>query len=210
MRAPSFKPLRELAQEIDQGIVETLDALQSPTIQEKLLPYLEGLDLVGKKEQANDIRRLLEIPAKESTEVFERMDQALTPPVVEGINQAFRGKVVVVQRDLDELYQSLVHRKYTLAQAREILQNWLKDQEISDDTFIHFLGAGDKTYPGHDEEELTTYLREEGSHLMPLFREVGRGPLVQAMLASFWAEQYRIGPEKILVALPLSQPRYRE
>ena len=198
----SFKPLRELAQEIDQGIVETLDALQSPTIQEKLLPYLEGLDLVGKKEQANDIRRLLEIPAKESTEVFERVDQALTPPVVEGINQAFRGKVVVVQRDLDELYQSLVHRKYTLAQARKILQNWLKDQEISDDTFIHFLGAGDKTYPGHDEEELTTYLREEGSHLMPLFREVGRGPLVQAMLASFWAEQYRIGPEKILELFP--------
>ncbi|UCG11163.1 MAG: hypothetical protein JSU72_11430 [Deltaproteobacteria bacterium] len=198
----SFKPLRELTREIDDGIVETLEALQSPSVQEKLLPYLEGLDLVGKKEQANGIRRLLEIPAKESAEIFDQVEQAVTPQVLEGINEAFRGKVVVVQRNLDELYQRLIHRKYTLAHTRKILQNWLKEEGVSEDTFVHFLGAGDETSPGHDEQGLTGFVQEECAHLTPLLREVGQRQLAQAMLASLWTEQYRIPPEDVLALFP--------
>ena len=37
--------------EIDLGIKETLEALHAPAIQEKILPYLEGFDLVGKKKE---------------------------------------------------------------------------------------------------------------------------------------------------------------
>ena len=198
----SFKPLRELAQEINQGIVETLEALHLPSIQEKLLPYLESLELVGKEEQVKDIRRLLEIPAEETDEVLGRLDQALTPQVVEGINEAFRGKVVVVQRDLDDLYQSLVHRKYTLAQVRKILNNWLKEEGISEDTFVHFLGTGDKVSSSQHEDELTAFVQEERPLLLPLLREVGQRSFVQAMLAALWAEQYRITPEKILELFP--------
>jgi hypothetical protein len=198
----SFKPLRELAHEIDLGIMETLESFQSPNIQEKLLSYLEALDLVGKKKQVDGIRRLLEIPAEKSDEVFDRLDHALTSEVVEGVNEAFRGKVVVVQRDLDELYRSLVHRKYTLGQVRKIVQNWLKEEGVSEDTFVHFLGTGVKSSPSHMEEEFSGFLQEECAHLMPLLREVGQVVLNRTMLASLWAEQHQVAPEKVLDLFP--------
>jgi energy-coupling factor transporter ATP-binding protein EcfA2 len=56
----TFKPLKQIEKEIDLGIAETLEALQSPAIQEKIIPYTEGLDLVGKVREAGAIRQLLE------------------------------------------------------------------------------------------------------------------------------------------------------
>ena len=149
----SFRPVRELEKEIDMGIVETVEMLQSHAVQEKLIPYLQGLDLIGKKEEANAIRQFLKFDIHEAEEFFDQVDQALTPRVIEGINEAFRGKVVVVQRDLDQLYQSLVHRKYTVAQTRKILAEWLKEERISEDTFLHFIGHGESGQPDYAEEE---------------------------------------------------------
>jgi hypothetical protein len=196
-----LKPVRELIREIDQGIVETLAAFQSPAIQEKLLPYLEGLDLVGKSEEAQSIRRILDVQAGEGGETLDRVDQALTPEVIHGINEAFRGKVIVVNRDLDELYRSLVHRKYTLAQVRSIMKEWLKDEGIPEDTFVHFIGAGGDS-AGNRDEELTSLLRQEAPHLDHFIREVDRRSLVKAMLASLWAEEHRVEGEKVVDLLP--------
>jgi hypothetical protein len=198
----SLKPVRELSREIDHGIVETLSAFQSPAIQEKLLPYLEGLDLVEKSEQAQSIRRILEIQAGEGGEIFDQVDQSLTPEVIQGINEAFRGKVVVVNRDLDELYRSLVHRKYTLAQVRTIMKEWLKDEGIPEDTFVHFLGAGGRGSAGNRDEEFTSFLRQEASHLDHFIREVDRRSLVQAMLASLWAEEHQVEGKKVVELFP--------
>ena len=197
-----LKPVRELIREIDQGIVETLAAFQSPAIQEKLLPYLEGLDLVGKSEQAQSIRRILDMQAGEGGEIFDGVDQALTPAVVQGINEAFRGKVVVVNRDLDELYRSLVHRKYTLTQVRNILKEWLKDEAIPEDTFVHFLGAGGRGSADNRDEALTSFLRQEAPHLDHFVREVDRRSFFQAMLASLWAEEHRVEGEKVVKLFP--------
>jgi Family of unknown function (DUF6079) len=197
-----FKPVRELTREIEQGIVETLAAFQSPAIQEKLLPYLEGLDLVGKSEQAQSIRRLLDIGAGEEMEILERLDHALTPAVIQGINEAFRGKVVVVNRDLDELYRGLVHRKYTLSQVRNIIREWLRDEGIPEDTFVHFLGAGDKGSTGNRNEEFTSLLRHEAPHLDHFIREVDHRSLAQAALASLWAGQHRVERDKIVDLFP--------
>ncbi|MCK4728529.1 MAG: hypothetical protein KAT27_06380, partial [Desulfobacterales bacterium] len=201
----SFKPVRELEKEIDMGIVETMEMLQSPDVQEKLIPYLEGLELVGKKEETNAIRQFLKLDIHEAKEFFDQVDQALTPRVIEGINEAFRGKVVVVQRDLDQLYQSLVHRKYTVAQTRKILAEWLKEEQVAQDTFLHFIGRGENEPADDVEKEFRAFLQEEFSHLAPLFREVGYSPFVRAMLACVWADQYDIAPDKILEIFPFLQ-----
>jgi len=198
----SLKPLRELEKEIDMGIMETVKMLQSPGMQEKIIPYVEGLDLVGKKDEAASIRRLLKLKVAEDQEFFDTLDQALTQPVIHGINEAFRGKVVVIQRDLDRLYESLIHRKYTLSQTRRLIDEWLRGEKISDDTFLHFVGGAVEGAEGDTGRELTTFLREEFSCLMPLFREIGYRPFVRAMLASGWARQWEIEPSRILRALP--------
>jgi len=198
----SFKPVRDLAKEIDMGIVETMEMLQSSAIQEKLLPYIEGLDLIGKKDEASAIRQLLQLTISEGQEFFDQVNQALTPRVVQGINEAFRGKVVVVQRDIDQLYQNLVHRKYTLARTRKIVAEWLKEEEIAEDTFLHFIGRGENEPADHAKKEFRTFLQEEFFHLVPLSREVGYGDFVRATLASLWAEQYDIALEKLFEILP--------
>lgn len=197
-----FKPVREIMGEIDQGIVETLAAFQAPAIQEKLLPYLRGLDMVGKGEQAKAVRRLLDVGAEEESETLEGVEQALTPAVIQDINEAFRGKVVVVHRDLDEFYRSLVHRKYSLSQVRKIIREWLKDESIPEDTFVHFLGAGDKGPAGDRHQELTSLLRQEAPHLDHIIREVDRRSFVQALLASHWAEQQGVDVVKVVDLFP--------
>lgn len=197
-----LKPVREIAAEIDRGIAETLAAFRSPAIQEKLLPYLEGLELVDKAEQARAIRRLLDIRSVEGGETLQGVDQALTPQVIQGINEAFRGKVVVVRRDLDEIYRALVHRKYSLSQVKKILQGWLDDEGLPEDTFVHFVGGGDKSPGGDKDQELVALLRQEAPHIEHFFREVNRGSFVQAFLASHWAAGHGVHAEQIVEHFP--------
>ncbi len=192
-----FKPLKDIEKEIDLGIAETLEALQAPAIQEKVLPYLEGLDLVGKNKEADAIRQLLHLSAAEE-QFLARMDQLLTPQVIQNINEAFRGKVVVVKRDLDKLYRSLVHRKYTLAQTRKIIQDWLGQETISEDTFLHFLGRGEREPADRAKEAFIQILERDFSHLTPLYRETGHDQLVRATITSLWARQYNLPIQKII------------
>ena len=137
----SLRPINELEREIDKGITETMAALKAPAIQEKIIPYLEGLDLVEKGPEAEAVRRFLAISSADE-DFLDRLDKALIPRVVFHINEAFHGKVLVVERNVDRLYQSLVHRKYTLSQTRKIIGAWLEQADVSEDTFLPFCGKG--------------------------------------------------------------------
>ena len=196
-----FRPLRELEKAIDLGISETLQALKTPAMQEKIVPYMEGLDLVGKKEEADIIRRLLDLSPQDDA-ILDQVDRILTAQVIRNINEAFRGKVVVVKRDLDQLYKILVHRKYTLAQTREIIEDWLKKEAISSDTFLHFLGRGESEPADRIKESFRDFLEKQFSHLVTFYQEIGQDQLVKAMITSFWANQYNIPVQKILDIIP--------
>ncbi len=196
-----FKPLKEIEKEIDLGIAETMEALQAPAIQEKILPYLEGLDLVERNKEADAIRQLLNLSAGEEG-FLDRLDQLLTPQVIQNINEAFRGKVVVVKRDLDRFYQSLVHRKYTLNQTRKIIQDWLREETISGDTFLHFLGKGEREDGDWANEEFRETLEGDFDHLAPLYREIGSDQVARAAVTSFWASEYNLPVQKIVELFP--------
>jgi len=196
-----FKPIKEIEKEIDQGIIEGLEALRSPSMQEKILPYLEGLDLVGKKEEAGNIRQLLGISSKEKG-FLDRLDRILKSDVIREINGAFRGRVVVVKRDLDKLYKSLVHRKYTMSRTRKIIEDWLKEETISDDTFLHFLGGGKKESVDLIRDGFREFLEARFNHLFPLYREIGADQFAKALIGSIWALQYDIQLKKFIEIFP--------
>jgi hypothetical protein len=140
-----FTPIQEIEEAVNLGITETIDALHVSTYQEKLLPYLKGLDEIGEKEKALAIRRVLSIKPERSEAFLSELDQALVPTVIQGINEAFRGRVVVVKRNLDDLYGVLIQRKYTLPQIKKILREWLKEDQISEETFVHFIGQEEES-----------------------------------------------------------------
>ena len=131
---------------------ETIEALHASTYQEKLLPYLKGLEEIGEKEKASAIRRVLSINPERNEAFLSELDEALTPAVIQGINEAFRGRVVVVNRNLDDLYGALIHRKYTLPQIKKILREWLKEDQISEETFVHFVGQEEKEPNSPDQK----------------------------------------------------------
>ena len=135
-----FTPIQDIGESVNLGIAETIEALHSSTCQEKLLPYLKGLEEVGEKQKALAVRRVLSIKAEGSQTVLSELDEALTPEAIQGINEAFQGRVVVVKRNLDDLYRALIQRKYTLPQIKKILREWLREDQISEETFVYFIG----------------------------------------------------------------------
>ncbi len=149
---PFFTPIQEIEEAVDFGIMETAETLRAPAYQEKLLPYLKGLEEIGRKEKASAIRRVLTLNPERSEAFLSELDEALTPGVIQGINEAFRGRVVVVKRNLDDLYGTLIQRKYTLPQIKKILREWLKEDQISEETFVHFVGQEEKEAKSSDQE----------------------------------------------------------
>lgn len=196
-----FTPAREIEEAIDLGIRETLEALNSPTYQEKLIPFLKGLEEVGEGGKASAIRKVLQVSGLNEDLLYE-LDQALIPSAIQGINEAFQGRVVVVSRDLDQLYNALIRRKYTLPQVNKIFREWLKEQEISPSTFVHFLGRGDAAGEPPRQEILLTFLEEGFSQLKPLIQETGQAVFKQAVLLSLWIEGYGLAPQKIFPLFP--------
>jgi energy-coupling factor transporter ATP-binding protein EcfA2 len=204
-----FRPVKEIEEEIKRGISETLEALRAPAMQEKILPYLEGLDLVNRKEEADAIRQLLQMEPDQ--EVFlDQMDRILTSLVIRNINEAFRGKVVVVKRDLDQLYQSLIHRKYTLSQLRKILGDWLKEETIGDDTFLHFVGKGEGDPEDREKRDFKDFLDKDFSHLAPLYQEAGHTPFIKAAITAHWASHYSLPRLEMLEIFPFLERGAKE
>ncbi|MBN1849456.1 MAG: hypothetical protein JW932_12815 [Deltaproteobacteria bacterium] len=201
-----FTPFKEIEAAIELGISETLASLHAPAIQEKILPYLESLDMVDRKPEADTVRQLLAVK-QGGKDLLDQLDKALTPRVIRSINEAFRGKVVVVRRDLDQLYHSLVHRKYTLAQLRKILRDWLKEETIADDTFLHFVGRGEGPSGVSSQDDLSRFLEAEFRHLLPLYQEIGHQPFVRLMIAVLWAEEYNVSEQEITDAFALPERR---
>jgi len=201
----SLSPLREMEESLDLGIQETIEALNAPTYQERLLPYLSGLEEVGEKEKASAIRRLLSLAPVRDESSFVRLEEALTPLTVQGINEAFRGRVVVVRRDLDQLYEVLIHRKYTLAQIRQIFRQWLKEEDISEGTFVQFIGKGETGASPLEREGLASFMEKDFPHLLPLLKDLGPGPFQRALLFSLWIEGYGMLPREISSFFPFLQ-----
>jgi hypothetical protein len=198
----SFPPLREMEESIDLGIRETLEALASAPYQERFIPYLNGLDAVGEKDKAVAMRRVLSItPGQE--DILPRLEEALTPMAVREINEAFRGRVVVVKRDLDQLYGALIQRKYTLPQVRKILREWLKEEEVSDTTFVHFIGQGEAGGKTSSQDAFFQFFQADFPHLFSLVQEAGPRVFKKALLLSLWIEGHDIPPGEMIPLFPI-------
>jgi hypothetical protein len=200
-----FTPVREIEEAIDLGIRETIEALNSPTYQEKLLPYLRGLEEVGENEKASAVRRILTLSPEEGEGFLSKLDETLTPLAIQGINEAFKGRVVVVNRNLDQLYGAFIRRKYSLPQVRKIFREWLKEDEISEGTFIHFIGKGETGGEAQEQEGFLTFIQTEFSHLLPLLQEEGQAIFKKALLLSLWIEGHETPPRQIVPLFPFLQ-----
>jgi len=56
---------------------------------------------------------------------LERLQRLLIRPVIDAINDALRGRVILVERDLDDLYRRLHQRRLPAAELRRVFEDWL-------------------------------------------------------------------------------------
>ncbi|MGC8808771.1 MAG: DUF6079 family protein [bacterium] len=196
--------LREIEEAIDQGIKETMETLASPPYQEKILPYLHGLEAIGEGDKSQAIRQFLALSSSQRN-FLEEIERVLTNQVIEGINEAFRGKVVIVERNLDQLYKALLHRKYTITQVRKIFQEWLRTEELAESTFIHFTGQGYLEDRSLNKQTFLSLLEDEFPHLLSLLPQWGPQTFQKVILLSLWREENKICPQEVFPLFPFLQ-----
>jgi hypothetical protein len=110
-----------------------------------------------------------------------------------------------VRRDLDQLYGALIRRKYGLPQVRKIFREWLKDDEISEGTFVHFIGKGETGGEAQEQERFFPFIQAESPHLLPLLQEEGQAIFKKALLLSLWIEGHEISPRQLFPLFPFLQ-----
>jgi hypothetical protein len=111
----------------------------------------------------------------------------------------------VVRRDLDQLYGALIRRKYGLPQVRKIFREWLRDDEISEGTFVHFIGRGETGGEVQGQEMFLPFIQAESPHLLPLLQEEGQAFFKKALLLSLWIEGHEISPRQLVPLFPFLQ-----
>jgi hypothetical protein len=109
------------------GINEYLSAVKER--KEELANYLTGLKTLGRKEESRKLEQLLRV--NEGTDLRWIVDEG----VVKNINLAFRKKLLVVDRSLKELTDSMEGRKFQRNEILKIVEKWIG--EVDDETFIN-------------------------------------------------------------------------
>lgn len=115
---------------IERGIQQYLNALQETDFRGQLELYLENMDKINRTVPGEEIKSLLAMSPKTGVaEVLPQLEENLKSSVISTVNKAFTGDVVIIPRNLDELYESLIDRKYTPEKIMQIVNAWLAGEE---------------------------------------------------------------------------------
>ncbi len=132
----SLTPVDRIAEMVESGVREYLAGLRSAEHMEKIRGHVAGLEAVGKRHIAEPVRCLLAMdPAAPG--LVEEMADIVTPSAMEAVSQALSGRVLMVDRDVDELYERIVGRTFPLEKVMEVFREWLEGpSEVAPGTYV--------------------------------------------------------------------------
>lgn len=148
----TLPPVTEVAQSIERGVREYVQALQAPAVKAELEALAAALAEVGRGKEAAPLKELAALPV-EAADLPARLGELLNRNTLALLKQALARRALLVRRNLDELYANLVGRSFTPERLEAVFQEWLR-------------GPGDLT-PG-------CYVRLEGGRapsVLPLAAE---------------------------------------
>ncbi|MBW2133354.1 MAG: hypothetical protein JRG88_12630 [Deltaproteobacteria bacterium] len=163
-----------------QGVQSIFRQCQN-TFRWALEAYQENLKRIGKNGAAEQIAVFLSFPPEQIPARFQELPSLITDDLIDVINEAIRGKVLILQRSMKSLTAQLSGRQKTVRDIRTFFEQWLTEGDtVSDDTFVQIL-----TEPESPEVDLQAYqgvrhvIREEGIRFL------------EAFWLLIWAEQHR-------------------
>ncbi|MBD3183460.1 hypothetical protein GF312_14270 [Candidatus Poribacteria bacterium] len=127
-----------LAEMVESGIRQYVSSLQEPPYGEQIEDYMTKMQQLDQKIPQKELTGMLRLdPELPIDDLKDELARVLTPTAIQHINRALEGDIVIVKRNISELYQDLIDRKYPKAKVREIINRWMDgDQHLPDDVYI--------------------------------------------------------------------------
>ncbi|HBT47116.1 MAG TPA: hypothetical protein DEA73_04410 [Peptococcaceae bacterium] len=203
----------------EQGLRDYLGTLKDPLYREKIQGFLDGLERVGRAKEAARIRQLVELDL-EAPGLLNRLRPLLNRVTVDLINQALAGQVLVLDRNLDDLYDLLIDRVFRPDQLLDVVRRWMSgsDREVEPGAHIRVVGSGAGRRGEGLAETRATYgplsgrvyawLAEAYPELVPYWHQWGEPYFLLALTTVWWLKIYGRDPRMVtrLCSLPEVPP----
>ena len=193
-------PREQIESLINQGVIEYSEALHSPQIQEKVLPFITGLEDVGKKNDAEKLRELINftVGAGDIEKSIDSLLSLLDSALIDSMNEAMSGKAIVVERNLDELYENLIERNFTRNRLEEIFIEWLEgDEKIDQETYIKVTAVRKSYGTGEEGEKLQGIIEQRFPELSVLAQNMNGKDFNLLIWITRWLNHHTIAFEKM-------------
>lgn len=211
LEVPSREEVESL---INRGIIEYIEAFNISQIHEKVLPFIIGLEDVGKKKDASIMRSLINFSLinNDLKKSIDALSDLLDSSLIDSMNEAMSGKAIVVERNLDELYENLIERNFTREKLEKIFIEWLeKEEKIDQETYIK-VTTGKKDYSAYGKEggELKEVVEQRFPELSILAQNMNEKDFNFIIWITRWLNQHTIGFEKIDTLFTFSTSSLRD
>lgn len=161
----SFPNLEEVAVKIRAGIVEYIQALKEPAIRSSLESHIRGLSELGRQE-AEDLRKLIQLDTANSERLITQLRYSLTDNLIDQINQAHSGRQLIVNRNLEDLVDKIIDRKFPKAKLRKCFEDWLDaGEKLADEVYV----AVNSRKTGTEYAGLQEIIKEEDDRFLTGF-----------------------------------------
>jgi hypothetical protein len=136
-KLPEPVELAPIRQALQSGIRQYLQTLQETGHHGQIEKYLNHIQKTQQAEPEAGVRKLLNLnPQADWPALAAEVQQQLTENVVHQFNQALTSDVKIVTRNIDELRENLVDRRYPLQKIRQIFEAWLKGPGMPEDAYV--------------------------------------------------------------------------
>jgi len=203
-------PVQEIYLTIAHGIAQYLKAVAGTVYRPKIEKYIDDMEAVGEKRFARPLRELLLLGSgvKEKTgpEELKKLGRLLNRNLIKRINQALGGEIKLLERNLEQLYENLVGRSFTVKQLQDIFNDWLMEKQgLNGKTYIK-ITTGRKEERGVQSQEnsadnlqgvLEKHLKEYYPELLRYYDRAGEEGFSLLLALFYWKENYRLNLKEI-------------
>ncbi len=173
----------EVQESIERGIRQYISAIGQAPYREKIESSLFGLTEVGKDSLAAKTRQLLEIDSQD-TDDLKRAEKLVDRELVNSVNGALAGEVVLVDRTLEDLTERLIERSFPKAKLLELTERWIDgDARLDRDDYVRIVSrsAGNTG----NETRLKELVAKRYPELSSRWEQVGESAFIREAVSSF-------------------------
>lgn len=197
---------KEIEGEIIEAVRSYLEALQSEDIQQKIIEHAEHLELVGRRPEAEPLRKLLKVESTlPADQLISKLDGLVNIGTVNTINRILTGDAIIAERSAEDLLELMEGRVFNQVQLKQLFEDWLSRGESSPPAYVRVtyressvLQPGSGSDNGQAEEkgmEAQEFLDTKLPRLLPYTSKIKLEKLFALGLLCGWFSYYRLDHE---------------